>query len=219
MARRVKDHAGLRYGRLTVIERDGSFSNGDAKWLCQCSCGGSKRVRASHLNNGHVRSCGCLRIEVSRESSKTHGKSKTRLYSVWQSIIRRCKYPKDKAYHNYGARGIDVCEEWRNDFSNFYDWCQASGYEHGLWIDRIDNDGDYEPSNCRWVNAKESNRNRRMCIMLTCGTKTACMNEWAEYIGITKMMFKTRLKTWGWSLRKIISEHKPEVLQELESGV
>ena len=151
------DLTGQQFNKLQVLRRDGITSSGAAKWLCQCECGSSPVAVSSHkLRRGHTRSCGCLRIAKLR-----HGQSNTPLYMKWRSIIDRCENPCRWNYANYGGRGITMCSEWRNNVDSFLAWAHDSGYVLGMWIDRIDNNQGYSPSNCRFVDAKQSAKNRR----------------------------------------------------------
>lgn len=158
---------GKRFGRLTVIKRVENTKLGDAQWLCQCDCGNKKVILGKSLRIGSTRSCGCLLSECSKERMTKlmtkHGKSNSRLYRVWASMKDRCNSPTYKEYYNYGGRGISVCEEWQK-FEPFYKWAMVNGYKKGLEIDRIDNDGNYEPNNCRWVTRKQNTRNTRKNI-------------------------------------------------------
>lgn len=161
----LKDLTGQRFGRLTVLMRAGSSSNGGAKWLCQCDCGKDCIQLSTHLLSGRVNSCGCARAEFLRHCNITHGKRKSRLYGIWASAKQRCCDPNSSRYHRYGGRGITICDEWKNDFQAFYEWAMANGYDENAprgqcTLDRIDNDKGYYPDNCRWVDMKTQNNNR-----------------------------------------------------------
>lgn len=123
---------------------------------------------------------------------RTHGQSKDKFYQVWNGIKQRCYNPHNKNYHNYGGRGIEVCNEWRNDFQAFYDWSISNGYKDGLQIDRINNDGNYEPSNCRWVDRFTNNNNRRNNISFTYNGITQSLMAWCRYFNISYKTCMTR---------------------------
>lgn len=158
---RAVDLTGRKFGRLTVLERSGSNKDGRSTWLCSCTCGNVTVKTGKLLLNGHCRSCGCGEYENRVNNCTSHRKTGTRLYNIWGGMKQRCYYVKHKDYHNYGARGITVCEEWKNDFQAFYDWSMSNGYRDDLSIDRKDNDKGYSPDNCRWATALEQRLNQR----------------------------------------------------------
>lgn len=171
---------GEKFNKLTVleecIERD---NNGERKYKCLCDCGNICYVRGGHIRSGHTKSCGCDRI-----IQPTHRKSNTRLYIIWDYIKQRCYYNKNPNYKNYGERGIKVCDEWLNDFQAFYDWSINNGYRDCLTIDRIDVDGNYEPSNCRWVDNVTQQNNKRNTVYLSCNGKIQSIAQWSRELGI-----------------------------------
>ena len=153
---------------MTVLEYAGMNDRHNALFLCQCECGGQKIATGSGLRDGTIKSCGCLRKEKNIQNitgynqsgaNITHGKTKTRLYTIWRAMKRRCYQKNATNYYRYGGRGIEVCDEWRNSFQEFYDWSQANGYNDTLTIDRIDNDKGYSPDNCRWTTQMEQVKN------------------------------------------------------------
>lgn len=142
-----------KYGYWTVLERSKNI-NGRSSWLCECKCGNKKVIKLSDLRNGRSRSCGCLRRETTSKNFKTHGLIHSKLFSIWSCMKTRCYDLNVSNYERYGGRGITICEEWLNDFMNFYDWAMRNGYKDNLTIDRKNNDDNYEPSNCRWATIK-----------------------------------------------------------------
>jgi hypothetical protein len=154
------DMTGKRFGKLVVIERHGSCSNRHYTWLCKCDCGKKSIVIGGKLRDGSTRSCGCLRDEVRTSGNTTHGKWNTPEWKAWNNIIQRCTNQNSPAYRNYGGRGISVCSEWRHSFDKFYtDMGKRPSSKHS--IDRIENNGNYEPNNCRWTTEKVQQNNKR----------------------------------------------------------
>ena len=162
----MEDLVGRKFNRLTVKSFMRTDKHYNTYWLCKCDCGKEVVVTAGSLRSGHSKSCGCYMRERSKElvtlRNITHGKSYTRLYNIWSNMKARCCNPNNPDFKRwYGVRGITICDEWKNDFQAFYDWSMSHGYDDSLSIDRIDNDGNYEPDNCRWTTSKEQAHNCR----------------------------------------------------------
>lgn len=156
---------GMKFGRWTVIGRAENNKKGNTMWHCRCECGKQAIIVGYSLTRGRSKSCGCYHSERVSQANKdlktTHGEKKTRLYRIWKGMKQRCFNPNDKDYEKYGGRGITICDEWKEDFCKFKSWALASGYAQELSIDRIENNGNYEPSNCRWATQSQQNSNRR----------------------------------------------------------
>ena len=179
---RRNDLTGKRFGRWTVIKK--SRKDGHIQmYLCKCDCGNIAEVAQSNLTRGKSTSCGCLQKEQARDRFTTHGKRNTRLYTIYANMKARCYNEKNSRYNSYGGRGIKICDEWLDDFQNFYDWSVLNGYKDGLTIDRIDVNGNYEPSNCRWATLEEQINNQRKTICVEiCGLKKS-LKQWTEFMG------------------------------------
>jgi hypothetical protein len=151
---------GQKFGRLTVIAFAGIAKCGQSSWECLCDCGNKKIVKSDHLRRGNTKSCGCLRKITTANRHLTHGMSHSRIYKRWIGMIKRCYNQNESNYKDYGGRGIIVCERWINSFENFFK-DMGSTYKDNLQLDRINNNGNYEPGNVRWATPKENSNNRR----------------------------------------------------------
>ena len=183
----ANDLVGRQFGRWVVIDK-APKKNGRTAYLCRCSCGTEKEVRASTLISGDSTSCGCLQRELVGSRAKKHGGFGSRLYHIWDSMRQRCLNKSSRAYKNYGARGIKICESWQ-EFDAFRAWAYANGYyddapRGSYTLDRIDVDGDYSPENCRWVDMKTQSRNKRDTIYLEVNGVLRTLSEWAEMYGL-----------------------------------
>lgn len=190
------DLVGKRFGRLVVLRRTENNYKG-THWLCRCDCGNVVEVYGSSLNRGMTKSCGCLTKDLLTErnkSSQKHGLSRSRIYRIYFGMINRCYYPKTNRYQLYGGRGIKVCDEWLNSFEAFRDWSFANGYAPELSLDRINSDGNYSPSNCRWVTHKEQVLNRKCMKFYSYNGKTLCLKDWARDTGISYSALYQRIR-------------------------
>ena len=195
---------GKRFGKLLVLERaENQISQAGhptTMWKCQCDCGNIAVVNAQLLKRGSTQSCGC-KVNVQ------NGLSRTRQYSIWNQMTSRCKSKKNQAYADYGGRGIKVCDEWsgENGFINFYNWAMNNGYRDDLTIDRINVNGNYEPSNCRWRTQKEQQNNRRNNRFLEFSGQSHTIAEWSDITGINPGTIRTRLKL-GWPIEDVLTK-------------
>jgi hypothetical protein len=162
---KTKDITGEKYGMLTAIKLVGKNEKHQGLWECVCDCGNHRIVPLPYLTSGGYTSCGCVTKQKLHDIFTRHGDSYTRLYNTWRNMKYRCLNQNADCYANYGGRGIKVCNEWIDSYETFRDWALLNGYSDDLTLDRKDNDGDYEPSNCRWVSYIVQNNNRRDNIL------------------------------------------------------
>lgn len=193
---------GKKFARLTVVQEAGKDKSRNRLWKCICDCGGETISSGVDLRRGKARSCGCYQKEVARQTclkrNITHGMTGTRIFNIWIGIRKRCLCEKELNYKNYGGRGITICQEWQEDFSNFYAWAMDNGYDDELTIDRIDVNGNYEPSNCRWITHKEQSNNTRRNHFVSYNGVSKTIAQWAEITGINRSTIWDRLDN-GWN--------------------
>ena len=201
------DLTGQTFNMLTAVRSDGK-SGTHTMWLCKCSCGSEKlkRVRASELLAGTIRSCGCIVKEQARRNIRelmtTHGQSGTRVYQIWLAMKNRCLRESNPQYKDYGGRGIEICERWLNSFENFYaDMGDPPDNEHT--IERRNNDGNYEPGNCCWATRTQQSNNKRTSRLITHGGRTQTVTQWSRELGIPPMTIHNRLRR-GWTVQETL---------------
>jgi hypothetical protein len=168
---------GQTFGKLTVTEVSGKSIRHETLYTCVCECGTEKTgVRKFNLTSGRIKSCGC----APRTSSIGEGEYHSNLHLRYNTIKTRCYQPSHTSYRYYGGKGIKVCDEWRHDYPAFAKWARANGFKEGLQIDRIDNNGDYSPENCRWVSVKQQANNKTSNVFITWRDETMTATQWAE---------------------------------------
>lgn len=188
--------SGSVFGRLTAIKKDHQDSNKHWIWECRCSCGNITLIYATNLVRGLTTSCGCFRKEVGSNRA-THGQARvdhrTSAYRSWCSILQRCTNPKNRKFKDYGGRGIGVCDRWVNSFENFFEDIGAKP-DGKYSVGRIDNDGNYEPGNCRWETPEQQSRNRRNNIWIEYDGMRKVVLDWAIYLNVKEGTLREALK-------------------------
>lgn len=197
------DLTGNRYGRLLVIERADNL-NGHVRWRCKCDCGNECVVHGTSLKSGNTTSCGCYRIENAKRLYSSVRQNDKRLYSVWNAIKQRCTNKKSRSYPNYGGRGIKMDKEWADNYESFYNWAMRSGYKKDLQIDRIDYDGDYCESNCRFVDKVTQANNKRNVKLYTIDGVTKSLPQWCREYGQKYSVVRQRVYKLGWPIEQAL---------------
>lgn len=189
------DLIGQRQGRLTCVEylglRKRKDGHNDKIWRCKCDCGNEKILTSQRFLSGKTRSCGCYKKQLIHE--RLYKGYNKKLASVFSCMKRRCYDSKSEYYYNYGGRGIKICQEWLDDYWKFQEWAYANGYKDGLTIDRIDNNGNYEPSNCGWVTMKTQSNNKRNNRRITHNGATKTLVQWCEEFDVDYSRTRYRL--------------------------
>lgn len=177
---------GKRFGRLIVIAEGQKYGTSrKARWICQCDCGNiTHPIDGSQLRKGLIQSCGCYKRDLTIQRNQRHGLCYTRIHRIWSLMKNRCYNHNSPEYQRYGGRGITICDEWRNSLKSFCDWAMANGYSDNLTIDRINNDGDYSPENCRWTTNKVQSNNRGNHVLLEINGETKNVAQWSEESGV-----------------------------------
>lgn len=184
----MEDIVGKRFGRLVVQSRGENDRTRAIRFNCICDCGSKKLIHKASLIRGATRSCGCIRKEMLAVRSKTHGHTangkSSKVYRIWAQMIQRCTTPTDKKFHAYGARGISVCDRWRESFQDFL--ADMGERPEGMSIDRIDNNGNYEPGNCRWATNMQQSRNTRQNKFIVVDGERMCLVDAAKAVGVCR---------------------------------
>lgn len=211
---RLIDLTGQKIGKLTVVKRAENTNHGAARWLCKCDCGNFTVVIGDELRKGSTRSCGCLareitsnRMKCSIPCNKTHDKTGTHIYKVWQAMKRRCNNPSDNSYDRYGGRGISVCECWQNSFEKFYDYVSKLPHfeEKGYTINRINNNGNYEPNNVEWADDTTQANNRRTNRCVVYNGKQYTIAQLAKMYKMPYKKLYKRLIQLQWNIEKSLN--------------
>ena len=192
---------GKTFGRLKVVAKISNIA--PYKWECICECGNKVIVYGAHLRYRRTKSCGCLRVEQPTKHGHSRIGKKTKVYIAWRGIKERCHNPNNPAFQNYGGRGITVCERWRNSFENFLN--DMGEPPPKTSIDRYpNNDGNYEPGNCRWATRSEQNNNTRQCRFLEFDGKVKTIAQWERELGCKKQSVRSRIRK-GWSIQEALA--------------
>ena len=204
----LDDLIGKKYGRLTILKSYRKLDNQNKHVIyveAECECGTIKEYRYDHLKDNVIQSCGCYHKELTKQQSTIHNGSGTRLYKIYNSMKNRCYNQNSSAYKYYGARGIIICDEWLNNFENFRTWAINNGYQDNLTIDRINNNGNYEPDNCRWVTYKEQANNKSNNHYITINNETKTLTQWYEFYNIRSDFVSTRINQLKWDPLKALT--------------
>lgn len=201
---RALDLTDQRFGLLVAKHRNGKNNNGRVLWRCLCDCGNIADVHVSNLRTGETKSCGCL-SHLGNRLTHGHrkGKKNSLTYSSWCSMKKRCYDKTGEHYEYYGGRGIVVCDRWVNSFENFLE--DMGERPKGLTLERNNNDGNYEPTNCKWATKEEQARNKRNNKFYTFQGVTATLSEWARRLGVGRSTLHHRKVTYGWSIEKTLT--------------
>ncbi len=202
LPKRLEIKAGDRFGRLTIIRELSKYKQ-KRYFLCRCECGNTRRVRLVAMRAGEIKSCGCLRDEQNRVAGYKHGLHGSGPYWSWRDMKQRCFNLNNVSYKYYGGRGITICEEWL-EYENFYAWAIENGHKSGLTIERINNNGNYEPKNCCWIPAQKQSENTRRSKYISYQGETKILKHWAKATGIRYSVLQARFAN-GWSTEKALN--------------
>ena len=198
MPQKRLDLIGKRFGKLIVVSyfgKKGRYIN----WNTKCDCGGEKVVSRGHLRSGRTKSCGCINKLMMTKRMTIHGNYYTPSYRIWKSMISRCTYPTNISYKNYGGRGITVCNRWMDSFKNFYH--DMGDVPRNMTLERVDNNKNYNPDNCKWATDKEQANNRRSNNILSYNGRSMNISQWAIVLNIKRKTLSWRIHN-GWSIQR-----------------
>lgn len=193
--------AGQRFGRWVVV-KEAERAGGKRYWHCLCDCGKEAAVQQGNLLSKRSKSCGCVSLQQTIERCTTHGMSKLPVYIAWAGMLSRCTNPNQPAFKRYGGRGIKVCKRWQK-FENFI--ADMKLPPKGMTLDRIDNNGDYKPSNCRWATLEQQARNTAKNRWLTYKGRKQCLADWSKELGLASSTLYRRLAACGWSMERALT--------------
>lgn len=204
------DLTGKRFGKLIVVyETTNRSGSGSLLWLCKCDCGGTKEIISASLRSGATTSCGCYGNEVLSKYRTKHGQchrsGRVPEYQIWDAMIQRCTNPKQSQYHDYGGRGIKVCDKWMK----FESFLEDMGYRPSkqYTLDRVDNDGDYELANCKWRTRHKQSRNRRSNVWIEYAGKKMILEDWTNELGTSSSQIRKSMRR-GKTFDQIYSFYK-----------
>ena len=202
-----QDWIGVKFNNLEII----GIEHKPKKWIwrCRCDCGNETACAPYKVIHGKTKSCGCMKADRAREMTQKyrikHGGRHERLYHTWIGMRKRCRDPKDKDYGNYGGRGINICDEWYNDYAAFRSWASSNGYSEGLTIDRIDVNGDYCPDNCRWATLSEQGRNKRCNKLIEINGEVKTLADWCDIYHMPYYPVHQRIHIRGWDAERALT--------------
>jgi hypothetical protein len=200
----INELIGIKFNRLTVLKKSENKIHNRLSVDCKCDCGNLFSATINSLKTGNTKSCGCIRIE--KPNQLKHGLRSHKLFNVYSNIKQRCYNGNSKNFNNYGGRGITICDEWKNSFINFYNWCINNGWNADLEIDRMDNNGNYSPNNCRCVSRVINVRNRRNTLKIIFNNQEKSLSEWADIIGVSYSTLSQRIFKLKIPLEKAMSK-------------
>ena len=205
------DLTGQDFWSFHVIQKGPEHIRANGKpvvqWECKCICGNIRYISTTALLSGKCKSCGCMHDEYNRISSTIHGDSHTRLHNIWSGMRARCYSKSDYHYRWYGERGIKICDQWKDNYAAFKEWALNNGYSENLTIDRINVNGDYEPTNCRWATMTEQTNNTRRNVVIEAFGEKLTLSEWSRKMNIDYGVLKSRIRR-GWSAEDALTKPK-----------